>query len=344
MRASRMRMKPWAACGWLVLVLWATPALSQGLELGVGQKRPWAQGVSQEAQASASAHFQEGNAQLENSLFVNAIESYERALALWSHPAIHYNLALALVNLKEPLRLRRHLREALRYGGQPLDSMKVARMHDLLKLVERQLVRVKVSCDVPGASVRMNGQELFMAPGQYEDWVMPGEYAFSIVREGYPLNERERIGAAGDELVLDYKVYTQEEMTRYQRPWPAWKPWALVGLGAALSGGGLLLNNKASDRYRNFDTAVLACSAANDNRGCLPTQEMLSQRARGATFQNAALGSLSVGGAAAALGLTLAYFNRLQADVVSPDEHEQSLILTPTVGSDQGGFTATFHF
>lgn len=330
----------------LGLALWVTAALSQQpqAELGVGQNRPWARSVSPALQAQAATYFQEGNTHLENSLFKKAIEKYEQALAIWDHPAIHYNLALALVNLNEPLRLHKHLMESLRYGGQPLDREKVGRIRDLLKLVERQLTQVKISCDVPGASVKMNGQEILVAPGRYEDWVLPAEYSFSAVKDGYPLNERRRTAVAGEELVLDYRLYTEEELTRYHRLWPAWRPWAVVGLGAALAGGGFLFQGRATERYRSFDEGVLRCSSANNDRGCLPPSELLEQRARGNTFQRAALGTLSAGGAALALGLTLTYFNRLQARTISPDEHEKSLILTPVAGSEQGGVLATFRF
>lgn len=330
----------------LVLSLWTTVALSQQpqSELGVGQNRPWAMGVPPALQAKASAYFQEGNTHLGNSLFRNAIEKYEQALAIWKHPAIHYNLALALVNLNEPLRLHQHLTESLLYGGQPLDQEKVGRIRDLLKLVERQLVRVRISCAVPGASVRMNGQEVLVAPGRYEAWVLPGQYLFTAVKNGYPLNERNRAAAAGEELVLDYKLYTQDEMTRYHRLWPAWRPWTVVGLGAALVGGGLLFQSRASERYRSFDEGILRCSSANNDRGCLPPLELLNERARGNTLQKAALGTLSAGGSALALGLTLTWFNRLQARTISPDEHEKSLELTPAVGREQGGVLATFRF
>jgi hypothetical protein len=328
----------------LLLVLWPPLARSQQADLGVGLKRLWAQGVSKEEQAMASTLFQEGNVRLENSLFPKAIESYEQALKLWNHPSIHYNLALALVNFKEPLLLHDHLTEALRYGGQPLDSAKIARVHDLLKLVERQLTLVRISCEIAGATVRLNGEPLFVAPGHHEAWVLPGEYTFTVLKEGYPLNERKRTAVAGEELVLDYRIYTQEELTRYHRPWPAWRPWAVVGLGVALSGSGLLLHQQATDKYRRFDEAIARCSSDNNGRGCLPSPEILSEQSHGNRFQNGALGSFSVGGAALTLGLTLVYFNRMQAEVLNPDQHEKSLTITPTVGSAQGGVQATFSF
>jgi tetratricopeptide (TPR) repeat protein len=328
----------------LALALWALPGLAADSELGIGQKRPWARGVSEADQTAAADLFDQGNALLENSLFMKAVEQYEQALRLWDHPSIHYNLALALVNLNEPLRLHHHLMEALRYDGQPLDASKLGRLKDLLKVVERQLVRVRITCDTPGATVQLDGTALFVGPGHHETFVLPGEYTFTVTREGYPPNERKRMGSAGEVLVLDYRLYTQEELTRYHRPWPAWRPWAVVGAGVALSGGGLLLHSRANEKYRLFDEAIARCSSANNGRGCLPSPEMLNDQSRGNTFQSAALGTFSVGGAALALGLTLAYFNRLQAEVISPDDHEKSLNITPVVGRTQNGVAATFSF
>ena len=339
-----MKMNTFTTGICLLLVVASAPARSQQSELGVGQSRRWAQGVPPANQARAAALFEQGNELLENSLFPKAIERYTQALELWNHPSIHYNMALALVHLNDPVRLHQHLTEAMRYEGQPLDAAKVARIRDLLKVVERQLVRLRITSDVAGASVRMNGQELFVAPGRYESWVLPDDYTFTVIREGYPLNERKRTAVAGEELILDYKLYTREELTRYHRLWPAWRPWAVVGVGAVLTSGGLLLNGRASERYRRFDEEVSRCSSANNDRGCLPSPELLTERARGNKFQTAALGSFAVGGAALALGVTLSYFNRLQADVINPDEHEQSLHIAPVVGSDQRGVQASFSF
>ncbi len=47
--------------------------------------------------------FHEGNVQLNDGLFAKAAELYGNALKRWDHPAIHYNLALAQMNLNDPL-------------------------------------------------------------------------------------------------------------------------------------------------------------------------------------------------------------------------------------------------
>src|SRR5262245_44885897 len=71
------------------------------LQKGTGGARPWATGVTIDAQKAALTPFREGNSHLNEGLFARASESYRQALKVWNHPAIHYNLALALMNLDQ---------------------------------------------------------------------------------------------------------------------------------------------------------------------------------------------------------------------------------------------------
>ncbi|HEY0193630.1 MAG TPA: hypothetical protein VGC42_21080, partial [Kofleriaceae bacterium] len=64
---------------------------------------PWVAGVTPSEQQAALAAFREGNQQLNDGLFVNAVNKYREALKHWNHPAIHYNLSLALLNLDQPI-------------------------------------------------------------------------------------------------------------------------------------------------------------------------------------------------------------------------------------------------
>ena len=86
--------------------------------------RPWAKGVSESDQRRALELFGKGNGLLKDSLFVQAAAQYRAALKSWDHPAIHYNLVLALLNLDQPVEVLQHLEAAMRYGAAPLDADK----------------------------------------------------------------------------------------------------------------------------------------------------------------------------------------------------------------------------
>jgi hypothetical protein len=200
-------------------VLGASSAAAQPSEEGMEelQQRPWAQGVSPEDQAAALALFHDGNHLLKNSLFPRAAEKYSEALKLWAHPAIHYNMALALLNLNEPLALHHHLTEAMRYGQAPLDKDKFERANAFKKLIEQQLSHVEITCDAPGALVIMDGQVLFTAPGRHEALVRPGKHSITATKEGFLPSDLNQTLLPGEKASLSLKLYTAADLTRYRR-------------------------------------------------------------------------------------------------------------------------------
>ncbi len=338
------RFKPGFVAALLVMILVVPPAAAQQpaqKELGVGKPRPWAEGISEERQRAADALFQEGNGYLDNSLFLKAAEKFREALGYWDHPAIHYNLSLALVNLGQPLELHRHLVKAMQYDEKPLDHEKIERARFFKKLVEQQLSHLDISCDVTGAVVRMDEQVLFTAPGHFKEWVLPGEHKITVTKEGYPPNERYRPSKGGERIALHIRqLYKEEELRRHSRPWPVWKPLAVLGTGAALTLGGGLLHLRARDSYRDFDARAAVCGPA----GCEPGLGHLKLRTRGASLQRAAWISYGVGGAMFATGAVLAFINRTHSYSVSPDQHEQSLGVSLQVNGHSRGVLAMFRF
>jgi hypothetical protein len=325
-----------------LVVLGGTAGDESRAELGVGQQRPWTEGVTPEQQRAADALFQAGNELVDNSVFAKAAEKYREALRLWDHPAIHYNLGLALVNLKEPRAVHEHLSAALRYGKGPLDQEKVNRAKDYLKLVEQQLTYVEITCDLPGVIVGMDGRRLFEAPGRFARWVDPGPHVFNVSQEGFPSNDRSRILVAGDKITLHIsQMYTEEELTQYNRRWSAWKPWVVLGAGVALAAGGGLLHLEARDTYRDLDTRAAGCGV----RGCEPDPELARLRSRGDVMQKMAAGSYAAGGALFATGVVLAFINRPQIQQLTPDEYEQQGVkLSLQMTSGGSGVLATFRF
>jgi tetratricopeptide (TPR) repeat protein len=329
----------------LAVCLRAAPAAAQQAELEIGgsQERPWAKGVPLDKQEAAAALFHEGNLQLKNSLFPKAVEKYREALKLWDHPAIHYNMALALLNLNEPLELHHHLTEAMHYGEAPLDKDKYERAGAFRKLIEQQLAHVEITCDAPGALVSMDGQVLFTAPGRHEALVRPGKHSITATKEGFLPTEQNQTLLPGEKTPLSLKLYTDSDLTRYRRPWSAWKPWALAGAGAALALTGSALHMQARGSFKDFDTHIAQQCAIG---GCVPTPEVTGLRTRGTSMQQLAFGAYAVGGAALVTGAVLAAINRPQPYRINPNESgsAQGVSVTPLLGRGEGGVLAAFHF
>ncbi len=304
-----------------------------------GDERPWARGVSQQKQQVAIDLFRSANALLKESIFLKAAEQYRQALASWDHPAIHYNLALALLNLDQPIEVREHLEAAMRYGAAPLDAEKLENARAYKTLVEKQLAWVEITCETPGASVVLDGRPLFVGPGRSSGWVRAGPHTLVATGEGYLTQDQSRTLSPGERVTLDLKLFTSDDLIQYRRKWSAWKPWAVVGTGVALAAGGVLMHTTARGDFARFDTAITDCG------GCVPAPAVAEQRSRGDTLQKGAFAAYGLGGAALVTGAVLLYVNRLQPHQVDLSEASKpSASVTPYLGAGGGGASATFRF
>ncbi|WP_224248333.1 hypothetical protein [Hyalangium gracile] len=292
-----------------------------------------------EARQSSRRLFLEGISLSQNGIFAQAVERYQQALQHWDHPAIHYNMAMALQNLNMPIELHAHLTAALRYDGKPLDEGKQKRARQLKTLVEQQLAQLEIICDVPGATVTTGEEILCHSPAHLTRWVLPAEYTFVARKEGYSseLNTRRRTLRRGENLTLHFRMYTDDELKRGERWLPVWAPWAVLGGGAAFAMGGGWLYTRAHDSHQRFDKAIRDCG------GCLPAPEISALRVRGDQLQRGATGAYIAGGAALLTGLVLLYANQEQTRYLTADEHERQLNIAPLLG-DQPGAVMTFRY
>src|SRR5262245_298878 len=100
--------------------------------------RPWASGVPVEDQRRAQQMFAEGNGFLDNLQFATAAARYRQAIEYWPHPAIQYNLAIALIKLDQSIDAYRSITQALRYGAAPLDSEQYEQARNYQQLLRKQ--------------------------------------------------------------------------------------------------------------------------------------------------------------------------------------------------------------
>ena len=291
----------------------------------------------------------EGNELLNDGLFVKAIERYNVALQHWDHPAIHYNIALALINLNQPIETFEHLTKALQYGPDPLEKDKYDHGKEYLRLVEGQLADVDVSCDKIGAKVSVDGKEVFVAPGKYTAKVRVGKQTFYADKQGYNARITAPFLGPGDKFRIELKLYTAEELTRYRRRWNAtWFPYAVIGVGAVagLVGAGLELS--ANSSFKDFDKQVADCNAANPmmNGGCDINKPGLKDlRDSGNSKRTAGFVMYGIAGGAVVAGAVLAYLNRSEPYQIRAEElGNEKVSVTPVVAPGMAGASVQGHF
>ncbi len=285
--------------------------------------------VSQADEDCALRAFHQGNDLLNNGLFPQAVARYREALRCWDHPGIHYNLALALINLDQPIEVYEQLNEAIKYGADPLDEGKFEHAKEYLKLVAGLLADVEVSCDKPGAKVAVDGKEVFVAPGSFKAKVRVGKHTFYGEKEGYNARVTAPFIGPGETFRIELKLYTAEELTRYRRRWEkTWMPYAVIGGGAlvGLIGGAFELS--ASSSYKDFDSAVAKCNTAA--MGCAAsTPGLVDMRNSGDTKRTVGYVGYGVAGAAIATGALLAFLNRRTPYQIRPVDLEENKDKSP---------------
>jgi hypothetical protein len=306
-------------------------------------ERPWVRGVPAAEQKAALELFREGNGLLKESLFVQAAAKYREALRHWNHPGIHYNLALALLNLDQPVEVYRQLETALSYGAAPLDADKYEHANRYRALIEKQLARIEVRCSQPGAIVTMDGLRLFIAPGHHEGLVRVGQHTVVAERRGFVTVQKTPTLPAGETTKIELRMFTAEQLTHYKRRWPLYMPLAVLAAGVVVAGVGGILQWQASESFKAYDSGIGSCSLGSATGGCTPNGALAGKRSAGEAMQGTAFAFYGVGAALVAAGGVLAYMNRARPYHV--DEAEpRPLVVAPVVSSSAAGVSVTVRF
>jgi tetratricopeptide (TPR) repeat protein len=311
------------------------------LQEGAGE-RPWANGVSPAQQKAALTKFREGNDLLNNGLFGRAAEAYKSALTTWQHPAIHYNLALALMNVDQPIEAYENLQKAIVFGEAPLDKDKFEHAKEYLLLLEKQIASIEVTCDKIGAKVAVDGKEVFVAPGTFKQRVRIGKHTFVAEKKGYSTRINAPFIGPGENFRIELKLYTAEELTRYTRRWQAtWMPYAVIGAGVLLGGIGAGLELSAKSSYDDYDAAVAACNM--NNQGCPTDDAITSLRDSGDSKKTFGYVMYGAAGLTIGAGIVLTILNRPNAYQIRPEELQEEqarkghVSFTPIVAPSMAG-------
>jgi tetratricopeptide repeat protein len=294
-----------------------------------GGERPWTEGTAAEGQESARPLFRAGNERFEQGQYARALELYRQAVASWDHPAIRYNMAVALIQLDQPLAAYHELERALRHGSAPHQPGKYEQALTYRKLLLGQLARLEIVCREPDARVLVDAEPVMVGPGQTTVVLAPGAHVLLASKPGYLTTSRALSLVAGRVTAEDIDLVPLPRPSRVDRRWAAWKPWAVIAGGAALGLLAIPFQRDAASRFEDYDRAVgTACP-----RGCNPAA--LPDSVRGirslAQVENTTAAGLFATGAVAALaGLAMVAWN--QPRVVPVEPPPRRLAVVPAAG------------
>jgi len=307
-------------------------------------QRPWAKGVSPVKQEAARALFEEGNSLLKDSVLRTAAQKYQEALMLWDHPGIHFNLALTLVSAENPVEAYEHFKKAIEFGAAPIEQERLERAKSYLSLLEQQIATVKISCDEPGAIVRVNGARLFTAPGKVELKVKIGDNLFSATKPGFERTDISRMLKPKDVLELPLKLYHSEDLVVYKRKFAAWVPWVFMASGAAVVGGGVALNVASQNSYQKFDQNIANGGCVPGTVQCDPVVGEDGLKSKADTLRTLSFVSYGVGGALIASSVVLLVVNRPVEERTTPEQLNRGVAFLPWAGPNGLGLAANGRF
>lgn len=308
---------------------------------------PWAN-ISPEEKLKAQELFDEGNSAMSDGLFPKAAEKYRAALSHWDHPGIHYNLALALVNLDQPVEMHAALEKALVYGSDPLGGEeRFARAKDFKKLVEDDLVRVEYTVSVPGSVLILDGKEVLQGPGTFKSMIREGEHAIAARADGYSPTQLNLKLLGGETSRLEIQLFTDAELTGETRRMPVWVPYTVLGAGVVLGGLAAWQHTGAKSGFEDYDQAIQECSETGTTGGCEPDPATFDLKSSAQSKQTLATTMYVAGGVALTAGVVLVILNRPTSYRIDPLEKQSQggeVSVTPVFGPDMAGLSAFGRF
>ncbi|HEY4177254.1 MAG TPA: tetratricopeptide repeat protein [Kofleriaceae bacterium] len=321
----------------LLLAALVAPAVAHAEEPPVPSERPWAKGVSEEQQTAALAVFNRANDAFAQNDYTTATQLYRQALAVWDHPAIRGNLAVALIQLDQPVEAFQQLEQAFAYGAAPFDPHVYSQLQTNYKLLKGQISRIAVIGDVQNASMSLDGGPL--AGGKHV--VRAGAHELVVRRIGYLTFSRNIVTEPDGDKTIDVKLVPLEDASKFSRRWDSWKPWAVAGGGAALALVGVGFELAARGNVDDYEREI----SRDCPDGCAPEaipSSVVALKDRAHWETRVGVASIAVGGAAVAAGIALVVLN--QPRRLRVDESGRVITLVPTIGESGAGFVAAGSF
>jgi hypothetical protein len=287
-----------------------------------GTVKPWETGVTPEKRKQAQALLNQGSGFYGKGQYAEALTWFQKAIKIWDHPAIRFNIGVCLVHLTQPVAAYKNILRALRYGKAPFknpDHFRQAASYR--KLLEGQLGRLRVVCKEPGAKVTLDGAELFTAPGEATRVLKPGKHQILASKKKFITTTKSIFLLPGKVMTVRLKMLSLKSAVKMKRRWKRWIPWTVLAAGAAGALVGLPLFFTAASDYKKFDQQVEAICGDLPAGGCTSSelpQSTKDYETRGDAKYYSSLVIFSVGGAVAAAGVVLIILNQPRA--VRPKE------------------------
>jgi hypothetical protein len=170
-----------------------------------------AQVESEPEKERARALLREGNAKLDQGLYLDALGRFEQAYAIFPSPKIHFNIAQTLNELGRPLEALDHYERFVRELPEAQSPEQWRLAHEQIFKLQGAIATVEIQCNVVDAQVTVDGQPAGLTPLARSIRLMPGPHALVIAKAGHERQVIESAFKAGDAVTQRIKLVTEEE-------------------------------------------------------------------------------------------------------------------------------------
>ncbi len=274
----------------------------------VHAESPWAEGVSDERKAQAKTLLDAGNAFLIEKKYVEALEKYTAAVAVWDHPAIRFNMVRCQIQLGQNLEAYDNLEKSLKYGAAPLEETVYNEAVGYQKLLASQVGELVVSCEQAGVALTLDGKPLATCPTKQAMRVLAGPHQIVGNKKGLLPRTLELVVVGGKSTDARIKLDPLEAGARIEHRWPQYVPWSVFISGLGVTGVGVLFRVLGASQMEEYDRWVDTRCTGNCAPGELADVQHLYDGAR--LESGIGVGMMITGGVAVATGAVMLYLNR----------------------------------
>lgn len=288
-----------------------------------GSATAHAQPTPADPSAEARRLFEEGTKSFQAGDYPRAEEAFEGSYAVRQSFDTAVNLGITEAKLGKPREAAEHFDFATRNFPPSESQENKDRLAKLLSEAKGQVVSLRITASVDGASVVVNGHDVGKTPLAGETYADPGRIAIRVEAKGFKPETRELEKGAGLSEAVSVQLAPVEASSR-----PIWPPIVMgsvgaVGLGIGIAG--FVLSATASSDADAL-AATYAGAGTNCAAGCDELQAHLDDVA---SFR--AMGIVGVSGAGAGLVGALVYA------LLPAPKQETAVVVVPLLGPTQQG-------
>jgi hypothetical protein len=169
------------------------------------------------AKQKALRLLRQGNAKLDGAYYLEALQLYKKAFAIYSSPKLHFNIAQTYKELGRFLAALRHYERFVKNVPKTANPRLWQLAHERIFALEGRIGRVTLQVNVADAEVTIDGRVVGTTPLAGAVRLLPGSHTAVILKDGFEKKVVRFKVKKGQALVKRIKLLREEEAAATKR-------------------------------------------------------------------------------------------------------------------------------